>query len=697
MTEYTFDDDGNPVPKRTTSRGFCENFAGEDDLMDIFHVQGDGYDVTLSLARKTIILKNVNPGTGRKKKGLGGLFSKNKEFKIKDNTIDLNSVIGVKLKRRRTGEQKEGEGVCLGFAVHVMEHKSRSCMRERMVLFEHPSDALCLRYVRKIEKYISEIPGRPKSVKLFLQHYAGAAHGRSLLKNKVLPLFNLADINVDHCEVQHTEFIKQEMIHINIDDYDVIIAMGGDGTVNQVADGLLTQSQKDKDIELKPGFSPTKAKVPLGIIPIGVTNHIARSVMGSSDMINAVLHIMLGNIQPVDICSVYSEDKFKQWAFNCQYGYAGNVMKSYNRLRNLGRRGLEMAIYKSMTKAKLRAYECDVEYIPADIGDRKQVPCWQGCEVCWNDEKAVDDDSGVTTDVVEEFNPLGMSGDSDTLVDLAKEPNGGGSWRTCKGQYLNVAIYVIPGREALAPRGLSKYTHLNDGVIDLVLIKTTVRKEFLRYIKRLANQKNQFELPFVEVHHAKEVRFRRRWPIGFNYKDFSFNEIDYEMSRRENLNRAFTPDSSILEIDDPIEDEPPRRFQSLQKMNTEIEDLDLEDSDDSDDSVKSKPQETERVVNGVRHVRAASASDMILVGPAYRTPFSEQERMQRQKRQQKKEEKKKAKDEKKMKSVWNIDNEVCREDELSFKVHHGLLLVCGRGVPPDTEVDEGTLLCVPSA
>ena len=51
--------------------------------------------------------------------------------------------------------------------------------------------------------------------------------------------------------------------------YYSVVAMGGDGTVNKVADGLLTASQKLRDIDLKPGFTPTKARIPLGIIPIG--------------------------------------------------------------------------------------------------------------------------------------------------------------------------------------------------------------------------------------------------------------------------------------------------------------------------------------------------------------------------------------------------------------------------------------------
>ena len=52
-------------------------------------------------------------------------------------------------------------------------------------------------------------------------------------------------------------------------------------------------------------------------------------------------------------------------------------------------------------------------------------------------------------------------------------------------------MFTIPGRSEVAPRGISKFTHLNDGVMDLVLVKNTERKEFIRLLKRLGNTKNQ--------------------------------------------------------------------------------------------------------------------------------------------------------------------------------------------------------------
>ena len=38
---------------------------------------------------------------------------------------------------------------------------------------------------------------RPKNVKMFLQPYAGEKDGRSIYKNKILPLFQTAGVGVD--------------------------------------------------------------------------------------------------------------------------------------------------------------------------------------------------------------------------------------------------------------------------------------------------------------------------------------------------------------------------------------------------------------------------------------------------------------------------------------------------------------------
>ena len=64
----------------------------------------------------------------------------------------------------------------------------------------------------------------------------------------------------------------------------------------------------------------------------------------------------------------------------------------------------------------------------------------------------------------------------------------------------------------------------------------------------------QFQFPFVEVLRVKEVKFRLRLPIGFNYKDYNFSEIDYEIGRQRQMDATMKSDD-ILEINDFSESE----------------------------------------------------------------------------------------------------------------------------------------------
>ncbi len=67
--------------------------------------------------------------------------------------------------------------------------------------------------------------------------------------------------------------------------YDVVIAAGGDGTINEVVNGLAEQEYRPK----------------LGIIPAGTTNDFARALQIPRDVPSAVDIITKGEVIPVDI------------------------------------------------------------------------------------------------------------------------------------------------------------------------------------------------------------------------------------------------------------------------------------------------------------------------------------------------------------------------------------------------------------
>ncbi len=57
-----------------------------------------------------------------------------------------------------------------------------------------------------------------------------------------------------------------------------------------------------------------------------------------------------------------------------------------------------------------------------------------------------------------------------------------------------MSMMSLSGHSELAPLGMSMYSHLNDGCIDLIMVKRTDRHEFVRYLRRHGNKKNQ--VPF---------------------------------------------------------------------------------------------------------------------------------------------------------------------------------------------------------
>lgn len=68
------------------------------------------------------------------------------------------------------------------------------------------------------------------------------------------------------------------------------------------------------------------------------------------------LFLLLGHFRYVDLCSVHHEGQFYKWAFNSQYGFAGNVLAYADRYRSvLQSKKMEGGFLKALTMSKLRS------------------------------------------------------------------------------------------------------------------------------------------------------------------------------------------------------------------------------------------------------------------------------------------------------------------------------------------------------
>lgn len=90
-------------------------------------------------------------------------------------------------------------------------------------------------------------------------------------------------------------------------EYDVIVAVGGDGTVNEVAHALV---------------SSTKI---LGIIPNGSGNGLARELNIPMDPLRAVETLFKHDVYTIDTCTANDEPFF----VTCGIGFDGNISKKF--------------------------------------------------------------------------------------------------------------------------------------------------------------------------------------------------------------------------------------------------------------------------------------------------------------------------------------------------------------------------------
>jgi YegS/Rv2252/BmrU family lipid kinase len=139
--------------------------------------------------------------------------------------------------------------------------------------------------------------------------------GKMKIQNEIINVIEILNRNKYNVEVKLTlehEHAK-EMIN-EIDNIDLIICAGGDGTLNQVISGLITNN----------------IDIPLGYIPCGSTNDFANTQNLSFDIKKATQDIIDGKNYKIDIGKMNKNDYF---TYIASFGAFTSV--SYNTPQNI--------------------------------------------------------------------------------------------------------------------------------------------------------------------------------------------------------------------------------------------------------------------------------------------------------------------------------------------------------------------------
>ncbi|XP_040499183.1 ceramide kinase-like protein isoform X3 [Ursus maritimus] len=205
----------------------------------------------------------------------------------------------------------------------------------------------------------------------------------------------------------------------------------------------------------------------------GSTNILAHSLHGIPHVVTATLHIIMGHVQAVDVCTFSTTGKLLRFGFSAMFGFGGRTLALAEKYRWMSpNQRRDFAVMKAL--ARLKPEDCEISFLPC------------------------------------------ISSHDSKKAEGSPKSDGANQWQTIQGQFLNVSIMAIPCLCSVAPRGLAPTTRLNNGSMALIVARNTSRPEFIKHLKRYASVKNQFSFPFVETYTVGEVKVRPRSNSGYN-------------------------------------------------------------------------------------------------------------------------------------------------------------------------------------
>ncbi|XP_069575244.1 ceramide kinase-like isoform X2 [Brachyistius frenatus] len=393
-------------------------------------------------------------------------------------------------------KEREGKDYRRAFTVLYVERGRQHRWRCAEVTFTCSDGALGQCWVSSIREQLATITSRPKQLLVYINPYSGKRQGKQIYEQKVAPLFAQAGIST---QVIVTEYANHARDHLKtqaeLKRFDGVVCVGGDGMFSEIIHGLIWRTQIDGGVDPDcPDETLSPCSLRIGIIPAGSTDCICFATVGANDPVTSALHIIVGDSQPMDVCSVHHNNTFLRYSVSLLgYGFYGDVLTDSERKRWMGPARYDLSGLKMFLTHHY--YEGTVSYLPARgiMGTpRDAARCRSGCVVCQHNGQLL-------SERAERYE-----------MDEASDCESDGEWKTIRGKFLAINAASMSCACPRSPKGLSPAAHLADGTTDLILVRKCSRFDFLRHLLRHTSKDDQFDLTFVQVHRVRRFRFTPR-------------------------------------------------------------------------------------------------------------------------------------------------------------------------------------------
>ncbi|MCH7916805.1 MAG: diacylglycerol kinase family lipid kinase [Planctomycetes bacterium] len=175
---------------------------------------------------------------------------------------------------------------------------------------------------------------------IILNPYGGGRRGRAVLA-QVLPLFQSAGVDVTLSETTHPGHATSIVQELTLGGLDAIVVIGGDGTLHEVVNGMLSREDKQK--------------IPIGVIPGGSGNAFAHD-LGLQNPVEAAHAILGRHAHAVDAIAVQMDARAELvYVLNILgWGLVTDIGLMAQKLRWLGERRYTLVTVMEIFRHKAR-------------------------------------------------------------------------------------------------------------------------------------------------------------------------------------------------------------------------------------------------------------------------------------------------------------------------------------------------------
>ncbi|KAK2393447.1 Sphingosine kinase 1 [Trifolium repens] len=339
------------------------------------------------------------------------------------------------------------------------------------VVFKPSSEETHRIWCQKLREFIDSL-GRPKRLFVFVNPFGGKKSAVKIFDEQVKPLFEDAQIQLTIQETAHQLHAKEVARSLDITKHDGIVCISGDGILVEVVNGLLEREDWD-----------TAIKIPLGVVPAGTGNGMAKSLLDSvgdpCTIANAVLAIIRGHKRQLDVATITQGETRFFSILMLAWGLVADVDIESEKYRWMGSARLDF--YGLCRLFNLRQYSGSVSFVPApgfeSYGESTSYP---GKPTIKGNNSDPSEGEHVN------LQTLCYQGPEINLENM--------NWRVINGPFISVWLHNVPwGAEDTMAAPDAKFS---DGYLDLIITKNCPKLHLLSMMSEL-NSGGHVKSPYV--------------------------------------------------------------------------------------------------------------------------------------------------------------------------------------------------------